>query len=83
MQCPIVSTTMGCDGFPVVSGQDVLLADEPEAFAAQVVELLQDEPRRRALGEAGLAFARRYDWSAIVPLLENVYLDEGRVAQES
>jgi glycosyltransferase involved in cell wall biosynthesis len=83
MQCPIVSTSMGCDGFPVVSGRDVLLADEPEAFAAQVVELLQDGSRRRALGEAGLAFARRYDWSAIVPLLEDVYLDAGRTTQAS
>jgi len=48
-----------------------------------VVELLQDELRRRALGEAGLAFARGHDWSAIVPLLEGVYLDLGRVAHES
>jgi glycosyltransferase involved in cell wall biosynthesis len=83
MQCPIVSTSMGCDGFPVVSGRDVLLANEPEAFAAKVVELLQDESQRRALGEAGLAFARRYDWSALVPLLEDVYLDVRRGAQES
>jgi glycosyltransferase involved in cell wall biosynthesis len=73
MQCPIVSTSMGCDGFPVVSGRDVLLADEPEAFAKHVIELLRDEHRRRAMGEVGLTFARRYDWSAIVPLLEDVH----------
>jgi glycosyltransferase involved in cell wall biosynthesis len=75
MQCPIVSTSMGCDGFPVVSGRHVLLADEPEAFAAQVVALLRDERQRQALGKAGLSFAWRYDWSAIVPLLESVYWD--------
>lgn len=73
MRCPIVSTSMGCDGFPVVSGHDVLLADEPELFAEQVVGLLRDETQREALGKAGMAFAGQYDWSAIVPLLENVY----------
>jgi glycosyltransferase involved in cell wall biosynthesis len=73
MRCPIVSTSMGCDGFPVVSGREVLLADEPEAFAAHVVGLLNDGDQRRALGEAGLGFAGRYDWTAIVPLLEAVY----------
>jgi glycosyltransferase involved in cell wall biosynthesis len=83
MQCPIVSTSMGCNGFPVVSGRDVLLADDPEAFAAHVVELLKNARQRQALGEAGLAFAWRYDWSAIVPLLEKVYRGAGRVAQES
>lgn len=78
MQCPIVSTFMGCDGFPVVSGRDVLLADEPEAFARHIVELLGDERQRRALGEAGLRFAWRYDWSEIVPLLEQVYQQTAR-----
>jgi glycosyltransferase involved in cell wall biosynthesis len=78
MQCPIVSTSMGCDGFPVVPGRDVLLADEPEAFAEQVVRLLGDEQQRRTLCEAGLMFAWRYDWSAIVPRLEAVYRGVGK-----
>jgi glycosyltransferase involved in cell wall biosynthesis len=73
MRCPIVSTSMGCDGFPVVPDRDLLLADEPEAFAGQVFALLKDKERRRALGEAGLAFAGNYDWKAIVPLIEDVY----------
>jgi glycosyltransferase involved in cell wall biosynthesis len=73
MRCPIVSTSMGCDGFPVVSGRDLLLANEPEDFANHVIALLGDKAQRCALGEAGLAFARGYDWSAIVPLLEQVY----------
>jgi glycosyltransferase involved in cell wall biosynthesis len=71
---PIVSTTMGCDGFPVVSGQHAILADEPEAFARAVADLLEDDERREALGQAGFAFASaHYDWSAIVPRLEAVY----------
>jgi glycosyltransferase involved in cell wall biosynthesis len=74
MRCPIVSTSMGVDGFPVVSGRDVQLADAPEAFAESVVQLLGDGQRRAELGQAGYEFAAsRYDWSAIVPLLERAY----------
>lgn len=70
---PIVSTSMGCDGFPVVSGREVLLADDPQAFARCVIELLFDADRRRTLGQAGFDFATGYDWSAIVPRLEATY----------
>jgi glycosyltransferase involved in cell wall biosynthesis len=74
MRCPIVSTTMGVDGFPVAPNREVVLADEPEAFAESVVQLLGDGERRAELGQAGYEFAAScYDWSAIVPLLERVY----------
>jgi glycosyltransferase involved in cell wall biosynthesis len=71
---PIVSTTMGCDGFPVTSGREVILADEAEDFARAVTGLLEDADERERLARAGLAFASaHYDWSAIVPLLEAAF----------
>jgi glycosyltransferase involved in cell wall biosynthesis len=71
---PIVSTTMGCDGFPVTSGREVILADEPGDFARSVAGLLNDADQREALGRTGLDFASaHYDWSAIVPRLETLY----------
>ncbi len=73
MRRPIVSTTVGCDGFPVHDGREVLLADSAAEFAKRVIELLQAPERGRSLGKAAFAFARQYDWSAIVPLLEEVY----------
>jgi sugar transferase (PEP-CTERM/EpsH1 system associated) len=77
MSCPIVSTSMGCDGFPVVPDRDVLLGDEPETFARQVITLLQDETRRQELGRAGFRFAQaHYDWTTIVPLVEETYTQE-------
>ena len=78
LRCPIVSTTMGCDGFPVLSGREVILADEPEDFARAVTELLQDADRRERLRQAGFDFASaHYDWSAIVPRLEAMYVPAG------
>jgi sugar transferase (PEP-CTERM/EpsH1 system associated) len=71
---PVVSTRLGAEGFPVAHGQELLLADEPEEFADAVVSLLRSPERREALGWAGRAFVEaRYDWRAIVPLVEAAY----------
>ncbi len=73
---PIVSTTVGAEGFPVTSGQELILADEPASFAEAVADLLGDEPRARALAAAGRAFVRaRYDWRVIIPAVEALYAE--------
>jgi glycosyltransferase involved in cell wall biosynthesis len=73
MRRAIVTTALGCEGFDVESGREMLVADAPEAFANGVLELLSDPDRRKALGERGHAFVRAsYDWSAIVPRLEEL-----------
>jgi sugar transferase (PEP-CTERM/EpsH1 system associated) len=71
---PIVSTTMGCEGFPeLADGENILIADRPEAFAGQVARLLRDPDARARLGEAARRIAPAYDWQAIVPRLEAAY----------
>jgi glycosyltransferase involved in cell wall biosynthesis len=40
---PVVTTSIGAEGMELVDGEHVLVADEPEAFAAAVVRLHQDE----------------------------------------
>lgn len=40
-QIPIVSTTVGAEGLNYTREQDILIADEPEAFAQAVVRLLE------------------------------------------
>lgn len=71
----IVSTTLGCEGFEgLVAGRELLIADTPEEFARQVIELLRDAPHREKLGQAARRFVKeRYDWRIIVPKLERVY----------
>ncbi|MFQ5812562.1 MAG: glycosyltransferase [Anaerolineae bacterium] len=72
---PIVSTSLGCEGFEdLESGRELLVADTPEEFAQRVIELLSDAPRRERLGRAARRFVEeRYDWRLIVPRLEQVY----------
>ena len=71
---PIVSTTLGAEGFAVQSGRELLLADTPAEFAAAVLKLLEAPAVAQALALAGRAFAQAgYDWSAIIPKLEAAY----------
>ena len=72
----VVSTTLGCEGIHVASGQDVVLADEPSDFAAQVLALLQNGARREQLGRAARTFVERYfDWNIVAAPLEQAYAD--------
>jgi glycosyltransferase involved in cell wall biosynthesis len=74
LRTPIVSTTVGAEGFAVQNGRELLLADSPADFAAAVLHLLADAALGAQLAEAGLACVRaNYDWSVIVPALEGVY----------
>ncbi len=43
----VVSTSLGAEGLPVTSGDDVLLADTPAEFAEAVIGLLENSERRR------------------------------------
>ncbi len=71
---PVVSTRLGADGIPVNDGKHLVLADEPEAFARCIVQLLENREEAAAMGRRGRAFvAAHFDWKAIVPKLENLF----------
>jgi glycosyltransferase involved in cell wall biosynthesis len=46
---PLVSTTLGAEGIPVIDGEHILIADEPEDFAKAIVRLLDDKELARKL----------------------------------
>lgn len=71
---PIVSTTLGAEGFAVQSGRELLLADTSEALAAAIVGLLENPTQASALAIGGKKFVEAdYDWANIVPRLETLY----------
>jgi sugar transferase (PEP-CTERM/EpsH1 system associated) len=68
----VVSTTVGAEGLPVTDGTHLSLADEPQAFASTVIDLLRDRERRARLETAARALVlERYDWSAVAGSLED------------
>lgn len=40
---PIVSTTLGAEGIPVINNNDILIADTPEDFANAIIRLINNE----------------------------------------
>ncbi|HEY8086369.1 MAG TPA: glycosyltransferase, partial [Polyangiaceae bacterium] len=79
----VVSTTLGAEGLGVVGGRELLLADEPEAFAAQVARLLDDPLLARRIGDSARQFvASRFSWKGAVETLRAFYgeLLEARAA---
>jgi polysaccharide biosynthesis protein PslH len=71
---PIVSTTLGAEGIDTRPGENILLADEPEAFAAAVVRLLTDRELARRLRQNGRRWVEeRYNWRTVYSRLDPIY----------
>lgn len=74
---PVVTTSKGAEGLDVMPNRDLLIADEPAEFAAQVVRLLHDPSLRQQLVTNARCLVKKYyDWAQIsaqfVNLVENV-----------
>jgi sugar transferase (PEP-CTERM/EpsH1 system associated) len=66
MEKAIVSTTIGAEGLPVDDGQELLLADSPEAFADTVVKVLTGAKVAAELGQRAAAKVRdEFGWDRV------------------
>jgi len=71
MQKATVATSMSIDGLDLADDREVLLADEPQAFAEKVVRLLTDQKAAQQLGGNGLARVQgQHSWAAMGNALE-------------
>jgi glycosyltransferase involved in cell wall biosynthesis len=57
---PVVSTSLGAEGLPVTSGEQLLLADEPQAFADAVCRLLEAPAEAARLGAAARQYVEQH-----------------------
>lgn len=71
---PTVATSFGNEGVGAVAGRDLLVADDPAAFADAVVRLLLDREFAAQLGKNGRSFvAERYGRDAVLARLDAVH----------
>ena len=78
---PVVATDVGGNGEAIVHGETGFLVKErnPEAFAAPIVELLENEELRRTMGERALERCRKlFSMEAYIGALEKYYRDLAR-----
>jgi len=74
---PIVATSIAAEGIGVAHGREVMIADDPEAFARCVIELLKQPGRRKEMAERARLFAQeRYGSESARRTLLDFYADE-------
>jgi len=74
MAKPVVSTTLGAEGIAHTPDQDIVLADRPEDFAHQILDLLSQPQKARSIGHKGRELVlQKYDWKIIGHLLKDIY----------
>lgn len=62
----VVSTRIGCEGLHAIDGYNILIRDDPRAFAEAVRDVLEDEELRLRLGRAARETAEsHYGWDVI------------------
>ncbi len=71
---PVVSTTIGAEGIRYRDGENILIADGPEAFAAAVVRVFDETDLNHRLRENGRRWVEEhYDWQRVYPAWDDVY----------
>jgi glycosyltransferase involved in cell wall biosynthesis len=76
---PTISTNLGATGLSYIAGEEIVLADEPEDFAAACIEILTDNKRTHRIAEAARKRAgATYTWDAIWGRIASLYgFDDG------
>lgn len=68
---PVVSTSKGVEGLDLTPEHDVLIGNDPDSFARQVVRLLDDDTlRARLVANGRQTITSRYTWTHVADTLE-------------
>ncbi len=66
MKKPVVSTSIGCEGIDVTREKNILIEDDPKAFADAVMRLFENHELRSKLSENGHKLVHeKYDWQSV------------------
>jgi polysaccharide biosynthesis protein PslH len=71
---PVVTTSFGNEGIGAQPGRDLLVGDDPQAFAAAVLAILRDESLAERLSAHGREFVRlNYSLDSVLARIETAY----------
>lgn len=71
---PIVTTSIGAEGIPYTPGKELLVADDAQSFAAAILELVNDAPRKAALTKEARHLAEAcFDYKQLAARLIGFY----------
>jgi glycosyltransferase involved in cell wall biosynthesis len=71
---PVVTSSRALSALKVQAGRDLLVGDDLDAFASQILRLLDVPELRLQVGSAGLNYVKaHHDWKRIAGMLVNIY----------
>jgi glycosyltransferase involved in cell wall biosynthesis len=71
---PVVSTAVGAEGLRLRHGEHLRIADEPEAFAGELLRAIRNPGPARAMADRGRTLVlQRYDWDSLAGRLERAW----------
>jgi glycosyltransferase involved in cell wall biosynthesis len=74
-ECPVVSTSIGCEGLDPTNGRHMLVADTPRSFADAVLKLINNPEEAERLGHHGRNWVvERHSWERSAALVGDAYM---------
>jgi glycosyltransferase involved in cell wall biosynthesis len=79
---PVVSTTIGAEGLSVNPPQDIRLADSPQLFASQCLELLASREIRDRISRSAFEMVNtHFSWEHVARCFESIMKTAPRLAE--
>lgn len=73
---PVIATSKGAEGIEYTNGLNIIIEDRIEKYPEIIRQLLDDEPKRSALGREAVNLVRKtYDWELYRKTLVRIYRD--------
>lgn len=69
---PVVTTSVGVAGLPVVKGKHVLIGDTSEELADALISLLTNRELASRLSQNAMQFVQSYDWNNLIAGYSNI-----------
>ena len=76
---PVVSTSKGIEGIPVVNGREAFVCDDWLSMENRIVELAESKKLRKQLSSAALEFTSEMDWKSLSQRYLEIYSAVRRV----
>ncbi|ODV48847.1 sugar transferase (PEP-CTERM/EpsH1 system associated) [Methanohalophilus euhalobius] len=74
MRKPVVTTSIGAMGIEIIPNENIVIADEPDKFATNIIELLADERLRKNIANNGRKLVEsRYSWEIVADEINAQY----------
>ncbi len=74
MQLPCITSTLANNALGAKPGEQILVADTPEQYAAYIFELLQDEEKAKRIALNGYKYVTtNFNWQTTTALLDSLF----------